>query len=86
MNEKLKDILKKNLNDADYYYSIDRIVIAIENLYREQEQRTIDVKIENKKLEAQVEMKNDLINMYEDIISKSNFNIILEKKKKGGDK
>ena len=95
MSEEIEKILMNYLrsNESCYYndkiissYSIDNIVTRIVDLYSKEAKRINSIEIENEKLKAQVEMKDNLINMYENLISKSNFSVILDKKKKVSDK
>lgn len=95
MSEEVEKILSSYLKDNDslYYkdkiitgYSIDNIAMKIVELYTKVEKRASSMELENEKLKTQIEMKDNLINMYENIISKSNFSVIVDKKKKVSDK
>ena len=89
MSEEIEKILNDYLTSPASFYSkiipqsrIDNIVNRIVELYSNETKRINSVEIENEKLKAQIEMKDNLLNMYENIISKSNFSMILDKKKK----
>lgn len=88
MNEKLEELFERYVQDSSGLYNnqkiikgshIETLINKITELYREEEKRAINIEIENKELYAQIETKDNLINMYENIISKSNFSMILDK-------
>lgn len=68
-----KDIILANHFDI----IIDKITILIKQKTANYNQ----ILIENEKLKAQVEMKDNLISMYENIISNSNFAPVIKKDK-----
>lgn len=84
MREKIEKILKDQIELIGTLKSYDVKYFARNIVEVVQEELEIDfnAKIENEKLKAQVEMKDNLIKMYENIIAKSNFNVILKGKDK----
>ena len=86
MENKIKDLLYSYVREFSNgrfipIGDINKIALNIIELLEEIREQDYQTKLENERLKAQIETKNDLITMYETIISKSNFNVILGDKK-----